>query len=136
MTHKYYPFRSKFEESIANDLIDREIDFKYELNTYKFYVKVRKGICLECNLRKAYQEREYTPDFFIGNIIVEAKGNFTSRDRREMSAFVKAYPLLDIRMIFQRNNKISKKSKTRYSDWCEARDIPYAFKTIPDDWIK
>jgi hypothetical protein len=47
-------------------------------------------------------------------------------------------PDLDIRFLFMRDNKISKNSKTRYSDWCKKRGIKYAVSEhghIPDEWL-
>lgn len=55
-----------------------------------------------------------------------------------MALVVEQNPDLDIRMLFMRDNKIAKNSKTRYSDWCKKRGIVYAVSElgeIPEDWV-
>lgn len=81
----------------------------------------------------------YTPDFLLPNgIYVEAKGNFDRNSRSKMALVIEQHPDKDIRMLFMRNNYISKKSKTKYSDWCEIRNIKYhvsAMGNIPEEWL-
>ena len=47
------------------------------------------------------------------------------------------HPDLDIRMLFQRaSNKLSKKSKTSYADWCDKHGVVWAEgDTIPAAWL-
>ena len=84
-------------------------------------------------------KHRYTPDFILPNgIIVECKGAFTAPQRKKMAAVVEQNPDADIRMLFMRNNSITKTSKTRYSDWCEKRGIVYhvsANGTVPEEWL-
>ena len=86
------------------------------------------------------QTRTYTPDFPIGkhgDIIIEVKGRWTAQDRRKMSLVIEQNPHLDIRMLFARDNTISKNSRTKYSTWCKKRNIKYAVGTaVPDAWIE
>jgi hypothetical protein len=35
-----------------------------------------------------------------------------------------------------RDNKLSKSSKTRYSEWCEKSGIPYAVGWFKKEWLK
>jgi hypothetical protein len=117
------PYRSWLEADVAHDLEKRKIGFKYE------------------NLKVLYavptKVRTYTPDLELENgIIVEVKGRWTSVDRRKMGFVIEQNPELDIRMLFAIDNKISRSSRTRYSDWCEKRDIKYAVsKQVPESWI-
>lgn len=80
--------------------------------------------------------RKYTPDVVLPNgIIVEIKGRFTVHDRKKMVLVIEQNPELDIRMLFERDHKISKRSKTRYTEWCEKRDIKCAVgREIPEEW--
>jgi hypothetical protein len=50
---------------------------------------------------------------------------------------VKDNPDIDLRMVFQAPfNKISKKSKTTYAQWCEKHGIKWASAhAIPIDWL-
>ena len=72
--------------------------------------------------------RRYVPDFLVAdNILIEAKGRFTSVDRTKMKLVCHWNPEYDVRMMFQRDNFITKRHKKRYSTWCKEHDIPYAF---------
>ena len=135
--NKYYPFKSKLEEEVANQLIDLDIKFKYELECFLFPMKIRNGECGDCKSKDVYRLTYYTPDFFLTdlNIIIETKGNFKSTDRSKILAFIEDNPDLDFRMVFQRNNKLRKNAKSRYSDWCEKYKIPYCFKIITTKWL-
>jgi|TARA_R100000482_G_C5095273_1_gene132878 hypothetical protein len=115
-------FRSGLEEQIAKQLTDKGIDYTYESTKVNYQ--------LQC---------VYTPDFLIPStgIHLEAKGYFSSKDRRKMLAVKECNPELDIRMIFQRPfNKLYKGSKSTYAMWCERHEIPWAsFNNIPKEWI-
>jgi hypothetical protein len=70
-------------------------------------------------------------------LILEGKGYFDSQDRKKMEAVKRDNPLLDIRIVFQRDQAIRKGSKTRYSDWSKKNGFPCCFGiSIPDEWIK
>lgn len=68
------------------------------------------------------KEAAYVPDFTDAReintqTIWEAKGRFLSSDRSKMIQVKKAHPHLDIRIVFMRNNKLSKASSTTYMEW-------------------
>ena len=79
----------------------------------------------------------YIPDFVLDNgIIVEAKGFFPSEDRTKMLRVKRANPEADIRFVFQRDSKINKGSKTRYTDWAKKHGfIAVVGLSIPEDWF-
>lgn len=85
------------------------------------------------------KKRTYNPDFELPNgIIIEAKGKLDRLVREKMALVFEQNPHLDIRFLFMRDNKLSKSSKTRYSDWCEKRGIKYAVSEsghIPEEWL-
>ena len=113
-------FRSQLEESIARSFERQNIPFLYESKKFNYV--------LECN---------YTPDFFINNLIIEAKGFFKPTNRRLMIAVKKQHPELDIRFIFQRNNTLSKSSKTTYGDWADKHGFPWCiYPNIPQSWLE
>lgn len=135
-TAKTSPYRSKFEERIAEDLVLRKVRFKYEHKTYDFFLPT-PGKCLECGSTNTARKAKYTPDWFLPNgIIIESKGLFTAHDRKLILTIRDQYPDLDIRMLFMRNNKLHRRAKMRYSDWCDRHGIKYAFRYVPDEWIK
>lgn len=120
--HEDLKVRSGFEKSIAQDLEHKKVDFQYETLKLKYKVPERTAT--------------YTPDFLLPNgIIVESKGKFTSADRKKMLLVIEQHPEVDIRMVFMRDQRLSKASNTYYSEWCEKHGIKYAVKQIPDEWL-
>ena len=112
-------FSSNFERTTAKYLVDKGIPFDYE-NTTIDYVKMHS----------------YLPDFEINDkFIIETKGRFLPSDRSKHLLIKKQHPDKDIRFLFMSNNKISKTSKKRYSDWCDHYGFKYAFKEIPQEWL-
>lgn len=136
-----HEFRSKFELGLAKQLKeglkDRKETYEYEKESYEYYTKVSNGVCDDCAGTQVFQRHWYTPDFFLPNgIIIEAKGHFTASNRTTLKAVRDAHDSLDLRLVFQANNRISRSSETRCSDWCERLNIKYAIKTIPEEWYK
>lgn len=113
-------YRSGLEERIAKKFDKDNVTYLYETKAYKYVL-----------------ESKYTPDFFLPNgIIIEAKGFFKPSDRRKSIAVAKQNPDLDIRFIFQRNNTLSKNSKTTYGDWCDKHGFPWCiYPNIPTEWL-
>jgi len=118
------PYRSWLEADVAQDLDEQGVPFEYETEKVIWHEPAKT--------------RSYTPDIKLPNdIIVEVKGRWTAHDRRKMGFVLEQNPDKDIRMLFAVNNKLSRESKTRYSDWCERRGIKYAVGTkVPIEWIK
>lgn len=105
-TKKNGGYRSKFEWDVAKVLKKRKVKASYEPETLNYTL-----------------ELEYNPDWKTGGIYLEAKGKFNYIERRKILAVLKSNPGIDLRLIFMRNNKISSKSKTRYTDWCAKHGI-------------
>lgn len=131
--------RSKFEERIGKELDDVGMSYTYETWSYKYEEPLRKNMaqCKDCGSKRLYRTGWYTPDFFLGNgCIIESKGRFTAADRRKMLAIKESQPDLDIKMLFMRDNKIHKRSDTKYSDWCEQHGYDYSIDTLKEEWLK
>ena len=114
-------FRSKLEESVAALLDQMGASYEYETHRVPYTIM-----------------HHYNPDFILPNgIMLEAKGYWDSEDRRKILAVVRDNPDIDLRMVFQAPfNKISKKSKTTYAQWCEKHGIKWAaVHAIPIDWL-
>lgn len=82
----------------------------------------------------------YTPDFVItkkdgSKFYIEAKGYWDRIDRQKYQHVRAQNPEADIRMLFQANSKMHKSSPSRYSDYCDKHNIPYAVKVIPKEWF-
>jgi len=113
-------YRSGFEQTLANQLQRSGVAFEYE------------------TVKLEYQKiATYTPDFILPNgIIIEAKGVWTVEDRTKHLLVRQQHPHLDIRLVFMNAfNKIRKGSNTTYARWCEKKNILYANKTIPKQWL-
>jgi hypothetical protein len=115
--------RSGFEDLVAANLKALGVPFDYEEKKIS-YVK----------------EHSYIVDFDLKNgIIIESKGWFMPKDRKKHLDIKKQHPDLDIRFIFQRDNKLNRKTETRYSDWCKKHGFKYVVSLkgeVPKDWIK
>jgi hypothetical protein len=122
--NKSKKYRSGFEETVINDLEANDVGFRYEPE-YLVYVEPATT-------------RKYLPDLWLDNgVIVEVKGRWTLHDRKKMVLVIEQNPKLDIRMLFQRDHKINKGSKTKYTDWCKKRGIKCAVGTaVPKSWLK
>jgi len=114
-------FRSKLEERIATLLQQLGISYEYESTQIPYTI-----------------QHHYRPDFVLPNhVYLEAKGYWDPADRRKILAVKKDNPDIDLRMVFQAPfNKISKKSKTTYAQWCDRHEIPWtSYHDIPLDWL-
>ncbi len=114
-------FRSKLEERVADLLTNLGISYEYESTKIPYTI-----------------QHNYHPDFILPNhVYLETKGHWDAIDRRKVLAVKRDNPDIDLRMVFQAPyNKINKKSKTTYAQWCEKHDIPWtSFHNIPLDWL-
>lgn len=112
-------YRSNFEGRIGRFLQKFKAEYEAYIVPYT----------LECN---------YWPDFRLPNgIFIEAKGRFTAMDRRKHLQVRRFHPTLDIRFVFYRaTEKLTKRSKTTYADWCDKHGFKWAAKEVPMAWIK
>jgi hypothetical protein len=117
-------FRSGLEEQVANQIKAKGLKVEYEQTKISYVIPESK--------------HTYTPDFVLPNgVIIESKGRFLLEDRKKHLLIKAQQPHLDIRFVFTSSSaKISKGSKTNYSDWCVKNGFLYADKFIPDSWFK
>lgn len=120
---KKYGFKSGLEENISKQIEGRGIEVQYESEKVSYTIPA--------------SEHTYNPDFKLPNgIRVETKGRFVLADRKKHLLVKEQNPNLDIRFVFSNSkNKINKKSKTTYGDWCDKHGFKYADKEIPDSWF-
>ena len=113
-------FRSNFERVLALDLKRSGVPFGYETKRIDY-------------LKSHY----YTPDFVISNgVLIEAKGRFLSSDRGKHLLIQKQHPELDIRFVFMNaRNKLNKRSRTTYADWCDRHGFIWSETKIPNEWL-
>lgn len=118
-------FRSKLEVIVNQQIVDSGVSFSYEgkLNKIKYI--------------KPETHHIYLCDFLLGNgIMIEAKGRFTTEDRKKHLYIKEQHPDLDIRFLFSNaKNKLRKGSPTTYAMWCDKKGFKWANKTIPQSWL-
>ena len=132
-----YIFRSEYERRQAKRLVASNIPFLYEDFTMEYEGVIKNGWCNSCNSHDVAQLRMYTPDFYLVDtqIFVETKGKFDAPNRTKMKAVCQQSES-DIRMVFMRDNWLTKKKKMNYSRWCEINGIHFAIGDIPIEWGK
>lgn len=114
----------------------------FERRTFKKLKKYGK-VDYEVKEFNYYILRSYLPDFEIKwlregiyqTTYLETKGYFSPEDRQKHRLIKAQYPDVDIRILFLADNKINRRSKTRYSDWCKQQGIMYALREIPKEWF-
>jgi hypothetical protein len=123
------PYRSWFEVDIAIDSLERGICFEYE-KEHIIWIEPEKV-------------RKYKPDFFVNRkkdgslLVVEAKGRWTADDRKKICCVTEQNPDLDLRMLFERDNTLSKSPNSKhYSEWCDKKGIKWGIgRSIPQEWM-
>lgn len=130
-------YRSNLERRVINNLRNRKIDYQYEPYALKYTMEVKPAYCANCGNNVVLKQRSYTPDVVLGNgIVIEIKGKFTGEMRTKMLAVRASNPELDIRMLFQSDNWLTRKKSMRYTDWCERHGFIYHVgETVPSSWI-
>lgn len=118
-------YRSNFEQRAAKYLESKGVAFEYEKGRIQYTVPEKK--------------KNYVPDFVLPNgIVVEMKGKLDRQTREKMSLVIEQNPDRDIRFVFMRDNKLSKDSKTRYSDWAKKKGVKFHVSEeghIPMEWL-
>ncbi len=115
-------YRSGFEASLAADLTSRGIKFKYEKERLEYTV-----------------EHIYIPDFYLEDMhfVVEAKGYLPPEDRRKLIAIKRANPDLDVRIVFQRDSKLSTgPCPLTHLKWAVKHGFPAAIGVVPAEWLE
>lgn len=131
--------RSKFEKNVAKILSSKGVKYEYEAYQFPYTEPLRKNKarCMDCGSTQLVREGWYTPDFYLpeSKLFIETKGRFTAADRRKMVSVIRDNPQDRFVMLFMRDNKIHRNSKTHYSDWCMEQDIDFAIGEPKEDWL-
>jgi hypothetical protein len=130
------PYKSKYEYEQATRLEEHSINFEYEAHTIDYHDTVQNGTCMDCGSTRIGVGRRYTPDFWFpnSNLYVETKGKFDRDNRRKMIAICEECDV-EIRMVFMRDNWLTRKHGMKYSTWCDRYGITYAIGDIPLEWV-
>lgn len=117
-------FRSGFEKLVYEQLVEAGIETEYEARRIPY--------------QSPPKNRTYHTDFTFksSNMIIESKGRWTRADREKILNIKQSNPELDLRLLFQRDNKITRTSKTTYSMWARKHGIPCAVGSVPEKWLE
>lgn len=115
--------KSGLEERTLKYLKRHSTEVKYETLTLPY------------TLRK-----NYVADFVCltksgKTVIIETKGWFRADDRTKMRAVKKDNPHIDIRLVFDKDNKLGKGSTMTYSQWSDKYGFPYSIGNPPKEWF-
>ncbi len=104
---------------------------KFEEETYNALVKKfgKNNVRYEHDQFLYSTEHLYTPDFSVfsdaGLFYVESKG-YLRPDHRRALLSVNTQHDVDLRLLFQKDQKVSKGAKMKYSDWADKHGFTYA----------
>lgn len=87
-------------------------------DTFTYKSPAKQAVCSECGSRKAFTNRTYTPDFFVSpraghgssvnvGYYIEAKGYLRADKRRLLRDFRASRPDIDLRLLVERDYKVS-----------------------------
>lgn len=142
-------YRSGYERKVANYLTNLGISFGYETAEIPYRSPKRGALCLKCDSTDIGVRRTYIPDFAlrinasVSSLhflrYIEAKGRFTASDRSKMLDIKRTHPTLDLRILFESDNWMTKAHLMRYSDWAERHGFPFAVSKlgrVPESWLE
>ena len=96
-------------------------DLPYEANKIKYVIPA--------------SNHTYTPDFTVtSNVYIETKGLWASSDRKKALFIKEQHPNITILYVFQRNQKLSKKSTTTYLDWAYKNELDACVFSDTEHW--
>lgn len=120
--------RSGLEDKFAEYLRSQNIHYDYESVSVKYKISKTKIYKPDFPLQCKYKDKV---------ILIETKGWFDAKDRQKILYVLESNPGIDLRLVFERDNKLNKKSNTRYSDWAKKNGIKYHVGIgLPEEWIK
>lgn len=118
---------SRFEYEVFRGYRDAGIKIRRctEADSLRYTAPVRNGVCTECHSRGVVTEHTYTPDFFVSvgeanargaantgvsspGYYLEVKGYLRADRRSLLRALRKALPDVDLRLIAQRDYRVTK----------------------------
>ena len=116
-------FKSRWERTIATELEQYKVPLQYEVDVLPYVVP-------ESN-------HKYKPDFKITDkLYIEAKGIWDRQDREKILLIKQQHPSITICMAFQNaKQKIYKRSKTTYAEWCDKNGIEWSHGGIKKEWV-
>ena len=121
--HNPSGYRSGLESRFQTACEERGWNFPYEQDKIKYVIPA--------------SSHTYTPDFTVTkNVFIETKGLWTGADRKKAILIKEQYPEIKILYVLQRNQGLSKKSKTTYLDWAAKNGLDACTFADSEHWHK
>ena len=142
--------RSGYEQRVLDNLTERDIEYEYEPENITWYERLTEGVCRECGGHAVERRRGYIPDLVVTRVrgrpprlcgFIELKGIFTADDRKTLLGAQAVLTAVgdgqEISILFQRDNWLTTKRVTRYSEWARKQGIKFSIgEEIPESWLK
>ena len=120
--HLQSAYRSGLEQRFQTACEANGWNFPYEANKIKYVIPA--------------SNHTYTPDFTVtNNVYIETKGLWTGADRKKAVLIKEQHPEITILYVLQRNQGLSKKSKTTYLDWAAKNGLDACIFADKDHWF-
>lgn len=106
--------RNPFEKAVEQQLKKAKVKYEYEAEWLAYTLELR-----------------YLPDFVLRTdppLYVECKGWLRPEDKQKLLAVRRQHLGIDLRILFQTNNK-------KQIKWAEKNKFIYAVGTIPTEWL-
>jgi len=119
--------RSRLEERFELLIKDAQVEYGYEVTKIPYTVPESK--------------HTYTVDWSINNgVLIETKGYLSDhRERHKYVLLKEQYPDLDLRFVFDNENKLCGGTKMTHAKWAQKYGFPYcSIKDIDiiESWLK
>jgi hypothetical protein len=119
--HNPAGYRSGLEQRFQTACVAEGWNLGYEDNKIKYVIPA--------------SNHTYTPDFTVtNNVYIETKGLWTGADRKKAVLIKEQHPEITILYVLQRNQGLSKKSKTTYLDWAAKNGLDACVFADTDHW--
>ena len=114
-------YKSGLENKFQEACKLRGWELPYEANKIKYVIPA--------------SNHTYTPDFTVtNNVYIETKGLWTGADRKKAVLIKEQHPEVTILYVLQRNQGLSKKSKTTYLDWAAKNGLDACVFANNEHW--
>lgn len=130
-------FEAEIDLNLANLTLGYEFSYEFE-GTKINYVKPEplRVYTPDFTIRIPCEGRGYQKGGFWRTLYIETKGYFRPEHRTKMRHVKRCNPSLDIRIIFQKNLVINKKTGFDYLQWAKRNDFPCAIGHVPKEWLE
>ena len=122
---------------------------RHNPNTYRSGLESRFQLAAEAQGWKLAYEQDkirytvpeskhvYTPDFTVtSNVYIETKGLWAAADRKKAVLIKEQHPDISILYVLQRNQGITKSSKTTYLDWAAKHGLDACVFKDTEHWME